>query len=108
MTTAIADEIVTVLNQCLEMNHDAIKELVTEKRVTVDESFADHPNIQVKKGEDGDYILSVLGFLNAFIPDEKFLVALTYRDENNNITEITQFQIMDKNQFTYGFTEEED
>lgn len=58
----IIDKIINIMNEALELDRNAVEELIST-RVSCNEALSAHKSIQVKKEQDG-YSLGVLGLLN--------------------------------------------
>ena len=60
----LVEHIVKCLNEYISIDPDAIKALFAH-RVSVNESLADHPTVQVRAGDPPT--MSILGLLNGFV-----------------------------------------
>jgi hypothetical protein len=63
----LAERIVKLLNEMMELDTAAVAELMA-KRVVVNDRLADHPTVQVGPMEpDGPNVMGILGVLNGLV-----------------------------------------
>lgn len=83
-----------ILNELLEMDPEAIRELCFDKRVVCNEKLAKHPKIQAsmydpktKKlvAEKGLYMVGLLGILNGFAEDLGYVIYVVAEDDEGEL-----------------------